>query len=169
MALIKEVRGFTPKIAQDVYLAEDATIIGDVEIAAGSSVWFKTVIRGDVNSIRIGKNVNIQDGSILHATYNTTKTIIEDSVSIGHAVILHGCHIGEGSLIGMGSIVMDNAVIPKNSLVGAGSLVTENASFPAGHLILGRPARVIRPLNDQELNALKQSEANYLEYMTWYK
>tara|TARA_B100001248_G_scaffold262141_1_gene256311 strand:+ start:3999 stop:4508 length:510 start_codon:yes stop_codon:yes gene_type:complete len=169
MALIQEVRGIQPKISDGVFLAQDATILGDVEIGSQSSIWFKSVIRGDVNSIRIGSEVNVQDSCILHATFEHSKTIVEDRVSIGHGVILHGCHICSHTLIGMGSIIMDLAVIPKNCIVGAGSLVTERASFPEGHLILGSPAKAVRPLKPEEIEHIQKSVENYKNYVSWYQ
>jgi carbonic anhydrase/acetyltransferase-like protein (isoleucine patch superfamily) len=162
------VRGFTPKIGKDTFITESAEVIGDVEMGERCSVWFKAIIRGDVNSIRIGNEVNIQDLALLHCTYQKTKIEIEDRVSVGHGVMLHGCKIGRSSLIGMGTIIMDNAVIPPRSLVGAGSLVTEGATFPEGHLILGRPAKAIRPLTEEELIRIDKSADNYMLYKTWY-
>ncbi len=167
--MILTLRGKTPIIAPDVFVAENASIIGDVEIGEKSSIWYNTVLRGDVHEIRIGRECNIQDGTIIHATYQKCGTYLEEKVSIGHMVVLHGCKIGHTSLIGMGAIVMDNAVIPPFSLVGAGALVTENSEFPEKHLILGRPARAVRPLKEQELAFLPQSAANYIFYKTWYE
>ena len=163
------VRGFTPKIADSAYVAPGATIIGDVILEENTSVWFGTVIRGDVMPIRIGKESNIQDNCVLHGTYGKFGCTMEDRVTLGHSVILHGCHIGRESLIGMGSIVMDGAVIGEQSLVGAGSLVTEGSQFPPRSLIVGRPAKVKRPLNEAEIKSLSQSADNYLLYKTWYE
>lgn len=171
-ALIKSVRGFTPKIDESCFLAETATVIGDVEIADKSSIWFNVVIRGDVAPIRIGREVNIQDGSVIHGTFDKAGAnfgvTLEDRVTIGHLVMLHGCHIGRGSLIGMGSIVMDDVKIGEHCLVGAGSLVTEGSKFPAGSLIVGRPAKVKRQLTSEEIDLLELSADNYLLYSTWY-
>ncbi|MCB0348954.1 MAG: gamma carbonic anhydrase family protein [Bdellovibrionales bacterium] len=167
--MIKDLRGFTPKIGKDVFIADSAEIIGDVTIGDRCSIWFKAILRGDVNTITIGNEVNIQDLCLLHCTYQKTTLTIEDRVSVGHGVMLHGCKIGKSSLIGMGCIIMDNAVIPANSLVGAGSLVTEGATFPEGHLILGRPARAVRPLTPEELKRIDKSADNYKFYTTWYK
>jgi gamma-carbonic anhydrase len=162
-------RGATPQIKEDVFLAEGSQIIGDVRIGRGSSVWFNTTLRGDVMSITIGCETNIQDGSVLHGTYGKFACEVGDRVTIGHTVILHGCKIGNTCLIGMGSIVMDGAEIGERSVVGAGSLVTEGKKFPPGSLIVGRPAVLKRPLNDEELKFLEQSADNYLLYKTWYK
>lgn len=162
-------RGATPQIQDDVFLAEGAQVIGDVRIGRGSSVWFNTTLRGDVMPITIGRETNIQDGSVLHGTYGKFACEVGDRVTIGHTVILHGCKIGNTSLIGMGSIVMDGAEIGERSVVGAGSLVTEGKKFPPGSLIVGRPAVLKRPLNEDELKYLEQSADNYLLYKTWYK
>jgi carbonic anhydrase/acetyltransferase-like protein (isoleucine patch superfamily) len=163
------VRGFTPEVAEDVFVADNARIIGDVKIGTKSSVWYNVTIRGDVMPIRIGNEANIQDGSVLHGTYQKFGCNIEDRVTIGHLVMLHGCTIGRESLIGMGSIVMDGAEIGAQSIVGAGSLVTEGSKFPPRSLILGRPAKVKRELTEEELKALKYSADNYLLYKTWYE
>lgn len=168
MAII-EARGFKPQIEKDVFVAEGAQIIGDVKIGEGSSVWFNTTLRGDVMPITIGRETNIQDGSVLHGTYGKYACEVGDRVTIGHTVILHGCKIGTRCLIGMGSIVMDGAEIGEQSVVGAGSLVTEGKKFPPRSLIVGRPAVVKRPLNEEELKFLEQSADNYLLYKTWYK
>ncbi|MEQ1722080.1 MAG: gamma carbonic anhydrase family protein [Pseudobdellovibrio sp.] len=168
MALIS-ARGHTPKIGSDVFLAEGAKVIGDVKIGDRSSVWFNTTLRGDVMPITIGSETNIQDGSTLHGTFGKYACEVGDRVTIGHNVVLHGCKIGTRSLIGMGSIVMDGAEIGEFSVVGAGSLVTEGKKFPPRSLIVGRPAVLKRPLNEDELKFLEQSADNYLLYKTWYK
>ena len=168
MAII-EARGFKPEIEKDVFVADGAQIIGNVKIGEGSSVWFNTTLRGDVMPITIGRETNIQDGSVLHGTYGKYACEVGDRVTIGHTVILHGCKIGTRCLIGMGSIVMDGAEIGGHSVVGAGSLVTEGKKFPPRSLIVGRPAVVKRPLNEEELKFLEQSADNYLLYKTWYK
>lgn len=169
---LKSVRGFSPRIDATCYLADNAVVIGDVEIAEKSSIWFNVVVRGDVAPIRIGREVNIQDGSVIHGTFekdgNNFGVTIEDRVTIGHLVMLHGCHIGRGSLIGMGSIVMDDAKIGEHCLIGAGSLVTEGSKFPAGSLIVGRPAKVKRQLSAEEIDLLELSADNYLLYSSWY-
>lgn len=163
------VRGFTPEVASDVFVADNARIIGDVKIDQGSSVWYNVTIRGDVMPIRIGKEANVQDGSVLHGTYGKFGCTIHDRVTIGHQVTLHGCTIGRETLVGMGSIVMDGAVVGEQCIVGAGSLVTEGANFPPRSLIIGRPAKVKRELTAEELKALSLSADNYLLYKTWYE
>lgn len=166
---IHRARGFEPKIGKDVFIADGAQVIGDVLIADGASIWFNATLRGDVMPIIIGRETNIQDGSVLHGTYGKHACSVGDRVTIGHNVILHGCKIGNNCLIGMGSIVMDGAEVGEKSVVGAGSLVTEGKKFPPGSLIVGRPAVVKRPLNEDELKFLEQSADNYLEYKSWYK
>lgn len=163
------VQGFTPTIAKDVFVADNARIIGDVKIGPGSSIWYNVTIRGDVMPIRIGNEVNIQDGSVLHGTYGKFACTVDDRATIGHLVMLHGCTIGREALIGMGSIVMDGAVIGDQCIVGAGSLVTGNSNFAPRSLIMGRPATVKRTLTDEEVKSLSHSADNYLLYKTWYE
>lgn len=164
-----QARGSTPEIEKDVFIADGAKIIGDVRVGKNSSIWFNTTLRGDVMPIRIGTESNVQDGSTLHGTFGKYACVVGNRVTIGHNVILHGCKIGNSSLVGMGSIVMDGAEIGDFSIVGAGSLVTEGKKFPPRSLIIGRPAVVKRALNDEELKSLEQSADNYLLYKTWYK
>lgn len=165
----ESVRGFTPKIDSSCFIAANAAIIGNVSIGEKSSIWYNVVLRGDVNSIKIGKETNIQDGTVVHGTYEKYGTILHDRVTIGHLAMLHGCEIGRGSLIGMGSIVMDGAKIGEHCLVGAGSLVTEGSVFPPRSLILGRPAKFKRELTAEEVDLLEQSADNYLLYSSWYE
>ena len=168
MKIIK-ARGLVPTLAEDVFVADGAKIIGDVHIGKKSSIWFNTTLRGDVMPIHIGTETNIQDGSVLHGTFGKFSCVVGDRVTIGHSVILHGCKIGNRCLIGMGSILMDDVEIGDQSIVGAGSLVTEGKKFPPKSLIIGRPAQFVRPLKDSEINFLEQSADNYLHYQTWYK
>lgn len=168
MPLIK-ARGASPKLAEDVFLTESSQIVGDVQIGSKSSVWFNTTLRGDVMPIKIGFETNIQDGSVLHGTFGKFACEVGNRVTIGHSVILHGCQIGDRCLIGMGSIIMDGAVISEQSVVGAGSLVTEGKKFPPRSLIMGRPAKFVRELDENEINFLEKSADNYLLYMSWYK
>ena len=168
MSLIT-ARGYTPKLSENVFVADGAKIIGDVRIGSGSSVWFNTTLRGDVMPIVIGKETNIQDGSVLHGTFGKYACEVGDRVTIGHSVILHGCKVGSKSLIGMGSILMDGVEIGQQCIVGAGSLVTEGNSFPPKSLIMGRPAKLVRPLKEEEIKFLEQSADNYLLYQDWYK
>lgn len=158
-----------PQIGNDVFIADNARIIGDVKIADHSSVWYNVTIRGDVMPVEIGAETNIQDGSVLHGTYGKYGCTVGQRVTIGHSVILHGCQIGDKTLIGMGSIVMDGAVVPDHCVVGAGSLVTEGKKFEAYSLIVGRPAVFKRKLTPEEIQFLDQSADNYLLYKTWYE
>ena len=160
-ALILPFQTHRPVLAPSVFLAPTAVVIGDVDIGAESSVWFHAVIRGDVHRIRIGHRTNIQDHCTAHVTHGKWPLHVGDDVTVGHGVILHGCTIEDGCLIGMGSIVMDGAVVERGSISGAGSLVTEKTRIPAGHLALGRPARVSRPLTPEEAAFLPQSAAHY--------
>ena len=168
--LIKSVRGYKPSFGKDCYFAENCTIIGDVIIGDQASVWFQAVIRGDVNSIRIGNKVNIQDGAIIHGTYKKASTNIGDNVSIGHNAIIHGCKLHDNVLIGMGSIIMDDCVIHSNSIIAAGSVMIKNTIVPSGSIFAGIPARKIKEI-DQNLqkNEVERIAENYLFYSNWYK
>jgi carbonic anhydrase/acetyltransferase-like protein (isoleucine patch superfamily) len=166
--MILPLNGIHPQIGENTYVAPSADIIGDVRIGRNCSIWFNTTLRGDVMPIIIGDETNIQDNTVLHGTYKKCGAVLGSKVTVGHSVILHGCKVGDLVLIGMGSIVMDQAEIPSRSIVAAGSLVTEDARFPEGHLILGRPAKAVRPLNEKELAFLPQSAQNYMDYTKWY-
>lgn len=163
-----QARGVSPIVGEDVFIADTARIISDVEIGDRSSIWYNVVIRGDVMPIRIGHEVNVQDGSVIHGTYGKWGTTLHDRVTIGHLVMLHGCEIGRGTLVGMGSIVMDGVQIGEHCLIGAGSLVTEGTKIPPRSLVVGRPAKVKRTLTDEEVELLEKSADNYLLYKTWY-
>ncbi len=165
--LLKIATG-SPEIGKDCFIAPTAAIVGNVKMGNNCSVWFNTVIRGDVMPIEIGNETNIQDGSVVHGTYKKCGTKIGNRVTVGHAVVLHGCQIGDRCLIGMGTIIMDNAKIANDTFVAAGSLVTEESVFPEKVLVMGRPAKVKRPLTEEELKFLNQSADNYLFYKTWY-
>lgn len=169
MKNILTVRGFTPKLGDDCFIAPSAFIMGDVTLGKSCSVWFNVTLRGDVMPLKIGDEVNIQDGSTLHGTFGKCGVEIGDRTTIGHNVVLHGCKIGKETLIGMGSVVMDQAEVGNHCIIGAGSLVTEGSKFPDGHLILGRPAKAVRALKPEELAFLPKSADNYLLYKTWYK
>ncbi|MFN3454550.1 MAG: gamma carbonic anhydrase family protein [Pseudobdellovibrio sp.] len=163
-----KARNKTPILGDDIFIADNARIIGDVTIGHKSSIWYNVTIRGDVMPITIGEETNIQDGSVLHGTYGKYACEISDRVTIGHSVVLHGCKINQKCLIGMGSIVMDGAEIGAYSVVGAGSLVTEGKKFEPYSLIVGRPAVFKRKLTPEEIQFLDQSADNYLLYKTWY-
>lgn len=169
MALIKKVRGFVPKIGKNCFLADNATIIGDVEMGDDCSIWFNTVLRGDVNSIRIGDRVNIQDGSVLHTLYQKSTIEIGNDVSIGHNVTIHGAKIRDFALIGMGAVVMDDAVVGEGALVAAGSVVLSRTQIGANELWGGAPAKFIKMVDPQQSKEINQKIAkNYLMYSTWY-
>lgn len=170
MAIIKSCRGKSPKLDTSVWVAENATIVGDVEMGAMGSIWFNAVIRGDVNSIRIGTKVNIQDGAVIHCTYEKTKTIIGNSVSIGHNAIVHGCEIQDNVLIGMGSIVMDNCIVEEHAIVAAGAVVTEDQRLESGYIYAGVPAKKIKPVPDNLVSGeIERIANNYVKYSGWFK
>jgi len=169
MALIRSVRGFTPRIGENTYLADNATIIGDVVIGRDSSVWFNTVIRGDVNSIRIGNRVNIQDGSVLHTLYQKSTIEIGNDVSIGHNVVIHGATIKNGALIGMNATVLDHAVVGEGALVAAGSVVLSNTQIEPGSIYAGIPAKFVKKIDPEQSKEINEKIAkNYLMYASWY-
>ena len=167
--MIRPFRGTHPQIHPTAFIEESAQIIGDVQIGAESSVWFNAVVRGDVFYIRIGARTNIQDGTVIHVTNGTHATILEDEVTVGHNVTLHGCHIERGCLIGMGSIVMDDVRVGAQSLVAAGALVPPGTKIPPRSLVIGSPAKVKRPLTDEEVKGLDVYWQNYIEYTKQYK
>lgn len=170
MALIKSVRGFTPSIGNDTYLADNAVIIGDVEIGRGCSIWFGTVLRGDVNSIRIGNGVNIQDGSVLHTLYEKSVIEIGNDVSVGHNVTIHGAKICDGALIGMGAVVLDHAVIGEGAIVAAGSVVLGGTRVEPGSIYAGVPAKFVKKVDAGQSKEINQKIANnYHMYASWYK
>ena len=166
--MIKPYLGVLPTIKSSTFIEDTAVVVGDVVINSESSVWFNSVIRGDVHYIRIGHRTNIQDLSLLHVTHDTHPLVIGDDVTVGHHVVLHGCTIGNRVLIGMGSIVMDGVVIENDCIIGAGSLVTENTVIPSHSLALGSPARVKRSLMRKELTWIKESANNYVQYARLY-
>lgn len=169
MAIIRPVRGFTPKIGDDCFIAENAVIIGDVVIGDQCSIWYSTVIRGDVNSIKIGNRVNIQDGSVLHTLYQKSTIEIGDDVSVGHNVTIHGAKINNGALIGMGSVVMDDVVVGEGAIVAAGSVVLSKTIIEPGSLYGGVPAKFIKKVEIEKSMELNQKIArNYLMYSKWY-
>lgn len=167
--MIKSFQNLHPKIHESVYVTDDAVIIGDVEIGAESSVWFGSILRGDVNYIRIGERANVQDGTIIHVSSRTHPTVLEDEVTLGHRVTLHGCHIETGCLIGIGAIILDGARVGRNSLVAAGSLVTPNTQIPPRSFVLGSPAKVKRTLSDAEVSDLERFWRNYVALSRIYK
>ena len=170
MALIKKVRGFEPKIGKGCYLAETAVIIGDTVIGDRCSVWFNAVIRGDVNSIRIGENVNIQDGSVLHTLYEKSQIHIGNNVSIGHNVCIHGATIHDNVLVGIGSVVLDNVVIGENSIIAANSVVLTGTIIEPNSLYAGTPAKKVKEIEPRHTEEMiKRISDNYNMYASWYK
>ena len=170
MALIKSVRGFAPQMGENCFLAENATIIGDVVMGRDCSIWYNTVLRGDVNSIRIGNGVNIQDGSVLHTLYQKSTVEIGNHVSVGHNVTIHGARIEDYALIGMGSTLLDHAVVGEGAIVAAGSLVLSGTVIEPGSIWGGVPARFIKKVDPEQSKELNQKIAhNYLMYSEWYK
>lgn len=166
--MIKSYRGIHPQIHPSVFIEESAQIIGDVHIGEESSVWFNAVVRGDVHYIRIGARTNIQDGTVIHVNKGTHPTILEDEVTVGHNVTLHGCYVERGCLIGIGAIVLDDARIGARSLVAAGALVTPGTVVPPRSLVVGAPARIKRPLTDEEVRLYQVNWKNYIEYSKTY-
>ncbi len=170
MALIKPVRGITPQWGENCYFADNATIVGDVVMGDDCSVWFQAVVRGDVNSIRMGNKVNVQDGAVIHCTFERSKTVIGDYVSIGHQAIVHGCTIHPMVLVGMGSRIMDHAVVESGCIIAAGAVVLENMVCEAGYIYAGVPARKIKPVSPELLEGeIKRIANNYVKYASWYK
>ena len=170
MAVIKEVRGFTPKIGANCFMAETAAIIGDVTIGDNCSIWYGTVLRGDVNTITIGNNVNIQDGAVIHTLYQRSKTVIGDNVSIGHNATVHGATIESNSLIGMGATVLDNAVVESGAIVAANALVTSGMRVEGGWIYAGVPAKKIKQVSTEQQKDIVERIANdYIMYASWYK
>lgn len=170
MTLIKAVNGISPEFGENCFLAENATIVGDVKMGSDCSVWFQAVIRGDVNSIRIGNQVNIQDGAIVHCTYQKAATTIGDRVSIGHRALVHGCTIHDDVLIGMGAIVMDGVVVESGSLIAAGAVVLENTIVESGSVYAGVPAKKVKSIDKNLFEGeIKRISHNYMMYAGWFK
>ncbi len=170
MALIKTIRGKTPQIDSTCYIADNATIIGDVRIGKNSSIWFNVVIRGDVNYIQIGENTNIQDGTVIHASYQKSPTLIGSNVTVGHNAILHACTIEDNVLIGMGAIVMDNVIVRSGAIIAAGSVVPPGTEIEENTVYAGVPAervKVLEPVKSHE-DILRYAN-NYAMYAQWYK
>ena len=166
--MIRTFQGITPTIPKSCFIEETAVVIGDVVMGEDCSAWFQAVIRGDVNYIRIGHRTNIQDLCMLHVTHDTHPLVIGDEVTIGHHVVLHGCTVKDRVLVGMGAIIMDGAVIGEDSIVGASALVTERTIIPPKSVILGNPARIVRPVKDEELAWIRESAQNYVAYASQY-
>jgi carbonic anhydrase/acetyltransferase-like protein (isoleucine patch superfamily) len=170
MPVILPVKGVSPVMGADCFIAPNATIVGAVEMGDQCSVWFNAVIRGDVNKITLGNKVNVQDGAIIHCTYEKCGTIIENNVSIGHNAIVHGCVIHEHVLVGMGAIIMDNAVIGSNSIIAAGAVVLENTVVEPGSIYAGIPAKKVKSISQELINGeINRIANNYVMYGSWFK
>ena len=170
MPIIKAVNGKSPQLPDDCYIAENATIVGDVVAGTQCSIWFNAVVRGDVNYIKMGNKVNVQDGAVIHATYQTAPTNIGNNVSIGHNAIVHGCTIHDNVLVGMGSIIMDNCVIESNSIIAAGAVVTQNTRVESGSIYAGIPAVKIKNVSQELISGkIHRIANNYIKYSSWFK
>lgn len=169
MAIIKSVRGFTPRMGNNCFLAENAVVVGDVTMGENCTVWFNAVIRGDVNTITIGDNTNIQDGAVIHCTYQRSKTVIGANVSIGHTAVVHGCTIQDNVLIGMGAIVMDDAVVGEGSVIAAGAVVLAGTHVEPGSIYAGMPAKKVKVIGDNMKEVISRTAKNYPMYAEWFK
>jgi len=167
--MIKPYNGFFPRVHPSAFVADSAEVIGNVTVGEESSIWFQTVVRGDVNSICIGARTNIQDSCVLHVTRDTHPLILGDEVTAGHRVVLHGCTIKNSVLIGIGAVILDGAVVEENSIVGAGTLVPPGFRVPSGTVVMGVPAKIKRELKPEEIRHIEQSARNYVEYSKTYK
>lgn len=168
MPLILPVKGINPIFGTDCFLAPNSTIVGDVSLGNNCSVWFNAVIRGDVNAIRIGNNVNIQDGVVIHCTYLRAATYIADNVSIGHNALVHGCTLENNVLVGMGAIIMDNVVVEPFTIIAAGSVVLENTRCESGYIYAGTPAKRVKEISQTQREMLVQLPKNYIMYSEWF-
>ncbi|OEK09172.1 gamma carbonic anhydrase family protein [Flavivirga aquatica] len=170
MPIIKPVKGKLPQIPEDCFVAENATIVGDVSLGSQCSIWFSAVVRGDVNYIKIGNKVNIQDGVVIHGTYKTGPTTIGNNVSIGHNALVHGCTIHDNVLVGMGSIIMDGCVVESNSIVAAGAVVTKNTKIETGSVYAGVPAKKVKDISEELISGqINRIADNYIKYSGWFK
>ena len=168
MPIIKPVRGKSPQIPEDCFVAENATIVGEVELGQNCSVWFNAVIRGDVHYIKMGDKVNVQDGAVIHATFQKSPTTIGNNVSIGHNAIVHGCTIHDNVLVGMGSIIMDDCVVESNSIIAAGAVVTKNTRVEAGSIYAGVPAKKVKDISEELISGeIDRITNNYVKYSSW--
>ena len=169
MAIIKSVRGYSPSFGSNCFLADNAVVVGEVKMGHNCTVWFNTVVRGDVHSITIGDNTNIQDGAVIHCTYQKAKTVIGNNVSIAHNAVVHGCTVEDNVLIGMGAIIMDDAVIGSNSVIAAGAIVLPGTRVEPGSIYAGVPAKRIKDIGDDMKEVILRTARNYPMYAEWYK
>jgi gamma-carbonic anhydrase len=168
MALIKSVRGYTPKFGKNCFLAENATVIGEVEMGDNCTVWFNAVVRGDVHSILIGDNTNIQDGAIIHGTYKKNNTVIGRNVSIAHNAVVHGCKVEDNVLIGMGAIIMDGAVVGSHAVIAAGAVVLPGTVVEANSIYAGMPAKKVKDISAEMKEVIQLTARNYPMYASWF-
>lgn len=170
MALILHVDGKYPEFGNNCFLAPNATVVGDVVMGDDCSVWFNAVVRGDVNSIRMGNKVNVQDGAVIHCTFQRTQALIGNNVSIGHNALVHGCTIHDNVLVGMGSIIMDNAVVHSNTIIAAGAVVLEGTVCEAGSIYAGVPAKKVKAIDEDQIhNEINRIASNYVRYADWFR
>lgn len=170
MAIIKPVHGIQPRFGKDCFLTDTAVVVGEVVMGDECSIWFHAVVRGDVNSITMGNRVNVQDGAVIHCTYQKAKTVIGNNVSIGHNAIVHGCTLHDNVLVGMGAIVMDHAVVEENAVIAAGAVVLENTRVEAGSIYAGVPARKVKTVSPEQFRQINQRIAeNYVMYKQWFE
>jgi carbonic anhydrase/acetyltransferase-like protein (isoleucine patch superfamily) len=168
--IIRELKGNKPQFGQECFLAENAVVIGDVIMGDNCSVWYNAVVRGDVNYIRLGKKVNVQDGAVIHGTYKKSATNIGNNVTIGHNAIVHGCTVKDNVLIGMGSIVMDDAVIESNTIIAAGAVITKGTHVESGAIYAGIPAKKVKDISEELVSGeITRIADSYIEYSSWYK
>lgn len=169
MALIRSVRGIHPKFGENCWLADNATVVGEVVMGDNCSVWFNAVVRGDVHSITIGNNTNIQDGAVIHCTYQKSKTVIGNNVSIAHNAIVHACTLEDNVLVGMGAIVMDDAVVKSGSIIAAGAVVLAGTVVEQGSIYAGMPAKKVKDVGDNMKDVFSRTANNYIKYADWYR
>ncbi|WP_282122925.1 gamma carbonic anhydrase family protein [Algibacter mikhailovii] len=170
MPVILAVKGKLPQIGEDCFIAENATIVGDVSTGSQCSIWFSAVVRGDVNFIKMGNKVNIQDGAVIHGTYKKSATTIGNNVSIGHNALVHGCTIHDNVLVGMGSIIMDGAVVESNCIIAAGAVITQNTLVESGSIYAGVPAKKVKDISKELISGeINRIADNYIEYSSWFK
>ena len=169
MAIIKKVRGFEPQFGSNCFLADNAVVVGQVSMGDNCTVWFNAVVRGDVNSITIGDNTNIQDGAVIHGTFEKSKTVIGSNVSIAHNSIVHGCTLEDNVLVGMGAIIMDDCVVGSNSVIAAGAVVLPGTRIPEGSVYAGVPAKKVKDIGDDMRNVIQRTARNYPMYADWFR
>ena len=169
MAIVKKVRGYEPQFGANCFLADTAVVVGEVSMGSNCTVWFNAVVRGDVNSIKIGDNTNIQDGAVIHGTYEKARTVIGSNVSIAHNAVVHGCTIEDNVLVGMGAIIMDDSVVGRHSVIAAGAVVLPGTKIPEGSVYAGVPARKVKDISDDMRSVILRTARNYPMYAGWFR